>query len=243
MSTSFDDFQRKTRERKLVNQGYTIWPGGDIPVPHQTRVSVVLADGCEKNLFAGELRWSNRESNPVIAYRLHQPPVEFVYLKGDVWMFNSIGSEFTRAYKVKTSGDTVYGTEHNTGNFDTENFVDLIGHRVPKGSYEATQHELKLNHVAIVDKGVKHDSDKPRFSLLPLKQVWDIVAVLEFGAKKYTPCGWQKVPDAENRYFDAAMRHLCAWRSGEKRDPETNLPHLAHAACCLLFLMWGDDQK
>lgn len=93
------------------------------------------------------------------------------------------------------------------------------------------------------ETGVKHDSGKPRFSLLPLKQIETVVAVLEYGAIKYAPGNWQHVENPRDRYFDAAMRHVFAWRNGEKLDPETQLPHLAHAVCCLLFLMWGDDQK
>lgn len=89
--------------------------------------------------------------------------------------------------------------------------------------------------------GVKFDADKPRFSLLPIKQLWDIINVLEFGAKKYAVGNWKKVPDARTRYFDAAQRHIASWWKGEKTDPETGLPHLAHAACCILFLMWVDD--
>ena len=40
----------------------------------------------------------------------------------------------------------------------------------------------------------------------------------------------------------ACHRHLQAWWSGERLDKESGLPHLAHAVCCLLFLMWGDDE-
>jgi hypothetical protein len=48
---------------------------------------------------------------------------------------------------------------------------------------------------------------------------------------------WRRVPDAQRRYFDAAQRHLLAWWAGEKEDPETTLSHLAHASCCVLFLL------
>ncbi len=34
----------------------------------------------------------------------------------------------------------------------------------------------------------------------------------------------------------AAQRHLIAHYSGEDIDPESGLPHLAHASCCLMFL-------
>ena len=53
---------------------------------------------------------------------------------------------------------------------------------------------------------------------------------------------WQQVDNAKERYFNACHRHLQAWWSGERLDSESGLPHLAHAVCCLLFLMWGDDE-
>ena len=90
-------------------------------------------------------------------------------------------------------------------------------------------------------KGQKHDQDKPLWNLLPWDSVKEVVDVLTFGAKKYEPENWKKVPDARNRYFAAAMRHLTAWWEGEKLDPETGLSHLAHAVCCLLFLIWFDN--
>jgi hypothetical protein len=91
--------------------------------------------------------------------------------------------------------------------------------------------------------GVKYDGGKLRYSLLPVGTVAEVVQVLEFGARKYAPDNWKHVPDARTRYYDASMRHIDAWWNGERLDPETNLPHLAHAVCCLLFLMWFDKQR
>jgi hypothetical protein len=48
---------------------------------------------------------------------------------------------------------------------------------------------------------------------------------------------------AWHRPFSAAMRHLWAWWKGEQADPETGLPHLAHAACCLMFLMAYEKRR
>jgi hypothetical protein len=90
-------------------------------------------------------------------------------------------------------------------------------------------------------EGYKDDREKPDFSLLPWGPVEDIVRVLTAGAKKYAPDNWQKVPDAERRYLAALLRHVWARAKGERIDPETGLPHLAHAGCCLLFWMWHDD--
>lgn len=89
--------------------------------------------------------------------------------------------------------------------------------------------------------GAKHDGGKDPWHLLPWGPVRDIVRVLAYGAKKYAPNNWQEVPQARERYFAAAQRHLLAWwDDGERTDAESGLPHLAHAACCLLFLAWFD---
>lgn len=85
--------------------------------------------------------------------------------------------------------------------------------------------------------GNKADDGKDRWDLLPTKAVRAVVKVLTFGAKKYAPENWRKVPDARRRYYAAALRHLTAWWEGETDDPETGLHHLAHAACCIIFLL------
>lgn len=88
---------------------------------------------------------------------------------------------------------------------------------------------------------LKFDAGKWRLSLIPVSCIRTIVGVLEFGAAKYALDNWKTVPDARRRYYDAALRHLTAWWDGERNDPESNLPHLAHAACCIIFLLWLDD--
>lgn len=90
---------------------------------------------------------------------------------------------------------------------------------------------------------MKFDAGKWRLSLVPVRCLTQIVQVLEFGAKKYKEDNWQTVPDARRRYYDAAIRHLTAWWDGEKLDSESNMPHLAHAACCVIFLLWLDDEE
>ena len=92
------------------------------------------------------------------------------------------------------------------------------------------------------DLGRKDDSAKRRYSLLPVGAVNNVVDVLEFGSKKYADNNWQKVPSAKTRYYDAALRHIDTWFNGEIKDSETELPHLAHAICCLMFLMWFDSE-
>ncbi len=88
--------------------------------------------------------------------------------------------------------------------------------------------------------GTKYDGGKLRWGLIPLNSLSEIVKVLTFGAQKYAPDNWQKVENARERYYDALQRHVVAWKMGELTDPESGLPHLAHAGCCLLFMLWFD---
>lgn len=84
--------------------------------------------------------------------------------------------------------------------------------------------------------GVKHDEGKNRLDLIEPEFIEGIGEILTFGAAKYEPNNWQNVDDAQNRYYAAAMRHLLAWRKGEKVDPESGKSHLYHVACNMMFL-------
>ena len=91
--------------------------------------------------------------------------------------------------------------------------------------------------------GAKNDYNKARWDLLPFNEVGEIVKILTIGAEKYSDNNWKKVPNGRKRYIAALLRHLVAWLGGERNDKETGVTHLAHAGCCLLFLMWIDKEK
>ncbi|WP_175869585.1 dATP/dGTP diphosphohydrolase domain-containing protein [Bartonella gabonensis] len=82
----------------------------------------------------------------------------------------------------------------------------------------------------------KYDDSKPRLDLIPPFALFEIGRVLDFGANKYGANNWRKGMDW-SRFHGAALRHLLAWFGGENKDAESDLSHLAHAVCCLLFLM------
>lgn len=84
-------------------------------------------------------------------------------------------------------------------------------------------------------KGIKHDGEKPDYSLIPPYALEEAVNVLTYGAVKYSRDNWRILDDAKNRYFAAAQRHMWALKKGETHDPESGLHHAAHAACCMLF--------
>lgn len=103
----------------------------------------------------------------------------------------------------------------------------------------ASKDEVKKSQNATTG-GRKFDGNKPQYGLLPPLALRATVDVLTFGAEKYVPDNWKFVPDSKRRYFDALQRHLWAYKDGEKIDPESNMHHLAHAMCCLMFLYEHD---
>lgn len=92
-------------------------------------------------------------------------------------------------------------------------------------------------------EGIKYDEGKPRWSLLPWREMEEVVRVLGKGSEKYADFNWQKVPNPKDRYFSALQRHIIAWWNGEQNDKDDNLHHLAHAICCALFLFWFDNKE
>lgn len=100
-----------------------------------------------------------------------------------------------------------------------------------------TFHKLGIGDVASTDKGsgARFNTGKPDYSLIPLCTMEDEAKVWAYGKQKYAAWNWAKgmawsVPLA------CLMRHMAAWQKGEELDPESGLPHLAHAMCNLRML-------
>lgn len=89
----------------------------------------------------------------------------------------------------------------------------------------------------------KFDNGKIMWDLLPYDAIEKIADILTYGHDKYTKDGWKSVPDAQDRYFAALMRHITAHRKGEKYDEESGRLHIAHAATNALFLLWFELQE
>lgn len=73
-------------------------------------------------------------------------------------------------------------------------------------------------------KGVK----LARLDLIPVYAQIEEAKVHGMGAVKYNSYNWRKGYDWGLSY-GAMQRHLNAFWNGEDRDPESGLPHLAHA--------------
>ena len=83
---------------------------------------------------------------------------------------------------------------------------------------------------------VKYDQAKPRMELLSPVAMEQIAKVLTFGAGKYTENNWRG-GFKWTRLVGSTLRHLLAWLGGEDNDAESGLSHLAHAGCCIMFLL------
>lgn len=90
-----------------------------------------------------------------------------------------------------------------------------------------------------LEVGRKDDSEKAPWDLVPWRAMTEVVDVLAHGATKYGVDNWRKVSNARRRYIAAMLRHVVAFATGERNDPESGRHHLAHAACCALFLIEG----
>ena len=107
---------------------------------------------------------------------------------------------------------------------------------------DVTPNPVYTEHHAAEPIFVKHDKEKLQFRLLPPVGVEEVIKVLMHGAEKYSPDNWRLCRESD-RYWDAAQRHLWAHQRGEKLDTETGLPHVAHAAACLLILVELDTHN
>ena len=85
--------------------------------------------------------------------------------------------------------------------------------------------------------GQKHDTGKLPYELLPLSGLYEIARVLTYGARdKYAPCNYMYVENGKSRYTAACWRHISKHMQGQILDNETNMPHLAHAGCCMFMI-------
>lgn len=108
----------------------------------------------------------------------------------------------------------------------------------PDGNLDVTYVESDPHGIDQHAPGSKLDAGKQQAGvLLDFSRALEAVAdVGTFGANKYTRLGWASVPNGEQRYTDALMRHLLKMQR-EDIDPDSGLDHLAHLAWnCLAVL-------
>lgn len=77
--------------------------------------------------------------------------------------------------------------------------------------------------------GDKHDNGKLRLDLIPPEVIEMLGEIYTYGFMKYGARNWEKGFE-DGQLLAAARRHDLALAKGEMNDPESGLPHAAHAA-------------
>lgn len=91
-------------------------------------------------------------------------------------------------------------------------------------------------------EATKHDTGKPRLELPPPLPQIEVAQVFGHGAAKYGEGNYLLDGGLDPmRLYGAVQRHLLAWRSGEIHDPESGLPHLAHAVAGIYMIREIED--
>ena len=85
--------------------------------------------------------------------------------------------------------------------------------------------------------GKKYDDGKLRYDLFPPIALDEIAKVYTYGANQYGDRYWDD-GIKWGRLFAATMRHLWSFWTGEDRDQESGILHLAHAGCNITMLIW-----
>lgn len=85
---------------------------------------------------------------------------------------------------------------------------------------------------------LKFDQNKTDWAILPFGAIEEIIKVLKFGEGKYARGNFASNGGLSyTRLINALFRHIVSFARGEDNDPETGLSHIAHAGCCVVFLL------
>lgn len=146
----------------------------------------------------------------------------------DILFDNSVTGGKT-LYELSQEVDTLHKTVNAAGidfsRADANRVVNLVN-EMKKGIREMEKvpvlaGEIDPNGRKANEPGAKLDSGKVRPWLCIAgfsRALEEVARVTTKGAEKYTPNGWCKVPNGEERYMEAFGRHLLEYGKGEKFD-------------------------
>jgi hypothetical protein len=95
------------------------------------------------------------------------------------------------------------------------------------------------------ETGGEKAAKRARMDLIDPEFEWKMAEVMGFGLIKYSKDNWKGVRDT-GLMLGAAKRHINLHMMNETEDPDSGLPHLAHAAITIMMAWWireyGDEQ-
>ena len=93
-----------------------------------------------------------------------------------------------------------------------------------------------------MDKAIRYNAGKPRWSLVDHKSLEPLVRVLEFGENKYGRFNWKKGLD-KTEILESLYRHLISLMDGQEFDEETGLHHIGHIMSNAMFYSYFMEEK
>ena len=159
--------------------------------------------------------------------------------------------EAARLMGYEVVGDEVYNSpteypcstcDHGWGSLSTEGIKSCHETCQELQAWKTSKYKKEAN-MDKPDQQAKADQGKPHPSYVPVALIEGVMAVREYGNQKYhDPDNWKQV--GPERYHQAMLRHiLAAWNDPYRIDPESGLPHIAHVATNIGFLLEMKEEK
>lgn len=166
-----------------------------------------------------------------------------MYLKHNI---NMIGQRFEKGGIINEEDQKSIkkvASELKSSSKQLDDFMKSLSFEEIQKAQNQVIESYSMNSIDVTDENgqvIKQKTNKPNYSLLPMKQLEGVTRVLDFGAKKYAPNSWKKGNVVD--YIDAAIRHLIELKEVELKDKETGERHTDHAICNLLFINYLLDK-
>ena len=89
------------------------------------------------------------------------------------------------------------------------------------------------------ERALHYSDGKPGVDEIPPEILLELGKVYTYGAEKYGRGNWLR-GNAWHEFYGSSLRHMLAFWRGEEYDPESGLPHLAHALWNIVALRYFD---
>lgn len=102
-----------------------------------------------------------------------------------------------------------------------------------------------MSNKDLPDRNVKTAAaaNKPKTSAVPPIAIMALGSAMQNGADKYGKFNWRGTEVTASVFYDAMMRHLAAWYSGENFAPDSGVHHLAHLMAGAAIVLDAEHNK
>jgi hypothetical protein len=146
---------------------------------------------------------------------------------------------FQKKIKAKEAFVEVYDNLESKLYKILENEDDLIDWRTKLERENVWLSPKDSGKTTLTDNNLKTAAakDKPKTSAIPPIAILALGEAMQDGANKYGRYNWRDSAVSSTVFYDAIMRHLLLWYSGETFAPDSKIHHLAHvmAGCAILI--------